>query len=172
MKKRNGSGPNSILIPAETEYPMPHNHDFDPLNIDQIWDRIELHNGEDITNWTRITDQKIVVDMLLRWQQKHFAQATETPFSCVEWKQQLQDKNIQQPLLDGTFPIPDDLPIEAQELLKEIRSPTHGIDEIRSYTNFDDFRDYIRHIDEKSLLRRRGGIMVIIRPCSTVMRDI
>jgi len=61
----------------------------------------------------------------------------------------LRDKNIQQALLDGTFPIPGDLPKEAQELLQEIRRPTHEIDEIRSYTTFDDFKDNIRHIDEK-----------------------
>ena len=68
-----------------------------------------------------MTDQKLVVSLLLKWQQKHFAQATETPFSDDHWKQQLQDRNIQQALLDGTFPIPDDLPLEAQELFQEIR---------------------------------------------------
>lgn len=130
LKKRNGGGPNSVLIPAITEYPAPHQQNFDHFNIDQIWDRIELHNGEDIHNWDRVTDKKLVVDMLLRWQQKHFAQATETPFSCEEWEEQLQNKNIQQALLDGTFPIPDDLPREAQELLRKIIKPVNDIGEI------------------------------------------
>ena len=66
LKKSNGSGPNSILIPSETEYPRPHPMNFDLYDIDQIWDRIELHNGEDIKNWDRVTDQKQVVDMLLK----------------------------------------------------------------------------------------------------------
>ena len=87
--------------------------------------------------------------MLLKWQQKHFAQVTETPFSDDHWKQQLQDRNVQQALLDGTFPIPEDLPLEAQKLLQEIRTPTHNIDEIRSYTNYEDFKNYVKGIDEK-----------------------
>ena len=149
MKKNHGGGPNSILIPSINEYPRPHNKFFDHMNIDQIWERIEMHNGEDIENWDRVTDQRMVENMLLRWQQKHFAQATETPFSDAKWKEQFQDKQIQEALLDGSYPIPTDLPIEAQELLREIRKPSHAIGEIRSYTTFEDFKEYISRIDEK-----------------------
>ena len=48
LKPRNGGGPNCILIPAVTEYETTQNEGFDHFNIEQIWDRIEMHNGEDI----------------------------------------------------------------------------------------------------------------------------
>lgn len=64
MKGRHGGGPNSLLIPAITEYDTSKNN-IDHFAIDTIWDRIELHNGEDIENWERVTDQRLVVSMLL-----------------------------------------------------------------------------------------------------------
>ena len=163
LRKPHGGGPSSILIPAINEYQLPHNVSFDHFNIDQIWDRIELHNGEDINNWERVTDQRLVEDMLLRWQQKHFAQATETPFSDPYWKEQLQERQIQDALLDGTYPIPTDLPLEAQQLLQEIRKPSQAIGEVRSYTTFEDFSDYVKKIDEKNHHHRRDVIMGITR---------
>lgn len=60
MKRRHGDGPNCILIPAKTEYKTQHNTDFDHFNIDTIWDHIEQHNGDDITNWGSVTDQALV----------------------------------------------------------------------------------------------------------------
>lgn len=171
LRRRHGGGPNSILIPAITEYDIPYGDIFYHYDIDRIWERIEIHNGEDIDNWERVTDQRLVVDMLLKWQQKHFAQATETPFSNEYWKEQLQDRNIQQALIDGTFPIPNDLPLEAQELLAEMRKPTLAIGEIRSFTTYEDFREYIKRIDEKNHRLLRGDIMVTTRPCWLVMRN-
>lgn len=158
LKPIYGGGSNSILIPASNEYPMPHNKDFNHMDIKQIWDRIEIKNGEDIENWERVTDQKQVQYMLLKWQQQHFSQATETPFSIPEWKEQLQDKSVQEALLNGTFPIPKDLPLEAQELLQEMRKKKNNIGEIRSYTTFDDFCSYIKTLVRKNPLHHLVGI--------------
>ena len=87
--------------------------------------------------------------MLPAWQNKKFRQANETPFTSETWTQQLQDHKIQQAILDGTFPIPTDLPQEAQELLKEIRTSQKSIDEITPCTTYEDFQTYIQKIDEK-----------------------
>lgn len=59
------------------------------MGIKQIWDRLELHDGEDVYNWVRVTDQNLVQHMLLKWQQHHFSQATETLSSTPEGKEQL-----------------------------------------------------------------------------------
>ena len=75
-------------------------------------------------------------------------------------------------MIDGTFPIPSDLPLEAQELLTEMRKPTHAIGEIRSFTTYEDFRDYVKKIDEKNHRLPLEDIMVITRPCWITMSDI
>ena len=41
LRPRHAGGPNNILIPAKTEYDNNDGVDFDHLNIDQIWERIE-----------------------------------------------------------------------------------------------------------------------------------
>lgn len=110
-----------------------------------------------------MTDQPIVEDMLLRWQQNFFTQATETLFSDKMWKEQFQEKQIQDALLNGSYPIPEDLPLEAQELLREIRKPSHVIGEIRSYTTYEDFSEYIHRIDEKNLRPRHVIITAITK---------
>ena len=66
-------------------------------------------------------DQKTAQSMLLQWQRKHFTQANESPFASEKWRQRLQDLETQQQILDGTFEYDDDLPMEAKELLEEMK---------------------------------------------------
>ena len=60
VKKKRGGGPSNVLIPSITEYQQPFQNGFDHYDINQIWERIEYNNGEDIRNWERINDQKSV----------------------------------------------------------------------------------------------------------------
>ena len=143
-------GPNSILIPAVTEYPMPRIEYFDHYDINQIWTRIDMYNGEDIINRERITDRGRVEQMLLDWQRKHFEQSNETPFATDEWRVRLQDYHIQQSILDGTYQIPQDLPVEAKEILQTMRRPPNLGDDIQDFTTVENFRSYIKKIDEKT----------------------
>lgn len=52
-------------------------------------------------------------------------------------------------ILSGEYPVPDDLPDEANDLLMEMRRPSNDIYEIKPCTSFDDFKEYIRTVDEK-----------------------
>ena len=69
---------------------------------------------------------------------------------CSSRRQKLQDYQVQQSILDGLFPIPTDLPLEAQELLKTMRRPLQLDDEIQDYTTLPDFLSYIKKIDERT----------------------
>ena len=59
----------------------------------------------------------------LEWQRRHFEQSNDTPFATEEWRTRLQDYHIQQSILDGTYPIPKDLPTETQGILQTMRRP-------------------------------------------------
>ena len=87
--------------------------------------------------------------MLLTWQHKHFGQANETPFATQYWRDQFRDRQIHQMILDGDYKIPEDLPEEAQYLLRELRRPIDSVDDIKPYTSFDDFKEYVSNIEEK-----------------------
>ena len=51
-------------------------------------------------------------------------------------------------ILSGDYPIPTYLPKEAQALLAEIRRPP-SVTDIQPCTNLEDFKTYIKTIDEK-----------------------
>ena len=144
LKPRSGGGPNSILIPAITEYQRPYPCDFDYKKVEFIWQRIEFDNREDIINWERINDQRLVEAMLLRWQQQHFMRANETPVASSFWHKELQNKEVQEAILEGTYDIPASLPLEAREILKEMKRPDLADDECVPDANEADFREYIK----------------------------
>ena len=156
LKPKLGGGPSSILIPAITEYQRPYQEGFDYRDIEFIWQRIEYDNGEDIVNWERITDQHEVETMLLQWQQRHFMQANETPFASSYWHRELQKEHVQQSILEGTYDIPPELPLEAREILQEMQRPprvsTHNFPD----TTIQDFRDYIKKYKRRDLLLHPG----------------
>ena len=147
VKPTSGGGPNSILIPAITEYQQPHQKDFDFMDIEHIWQRIEFDNGEDIQNWTRVTDQHLVPGMLLKWQRRHFTQANDTPFASEAWRQKLQDEEVQEAILAGTFPILNELPLEANEILQGMKRDDR-VKIIPDHTTVEDFKAHIKKVKE------------------------
>ena len=147
IKNRTGGGPSSILIPSITEYQQPYPKDFNYMDIEHIWNRIEFDNGEDIRNWDRITDQQQVQSMLLTWQRRHFTQANDTPFASETWREKLQNEDVQEAILSGSFPTIKELPLEANEIISEMKRLDH-IDEIPAHTTVNDFRAYIKKIKE------------------------
>ena len=130
VKPTKAGGLSTLLIPAITEYQRPHPRNFDHHKIEFIWERIEYDNGEDVNNWERITDQKQVQSMLLEWQRCHFTQANETPFATQEWREKLKNEEVQEQILDGTFEADSSLPLEARELLNEMKRPNNCIPQI------------------------------------------
>ena len=172
MKPFNRGGSNSVLIPAITEYPFPRIEHFDHYNIDQIWTRIDIYNGEDILNWERITDRSTVQTMPLHWLRKHFEKSNQTQFATEEWRIELQDYHIQQMLLDGSYPIPQDLPIEAQEILQSMRRPPQLDDDIQDYTTVQNFREYIKKMMNAPLPPPAHAYMVITKHFCQLMKNI
>ena len=140
VKKKRGGGPSNVLIPSMTEYQQPFQNGFDHYDINQIWERIEYNNGEDIRNWERINDQKSVQKMLLLWQRKHFTQANETPFANEKWRKLLQDEKVQEKILNGSYELDEELPLEAKELLSEIQRPQGMQEGVPDDTTLNDFK--------------------------------
>ena len=81
--------------------------------------------------------------MILCWQQRYFMQANETPFASQFWHKELQKKNIQESILNGTCKVPEDIPLEAQEILREIKRPNNSPHNFTGKMTLHDFRDYI-----------------------------
>ena len=149
LKPRSGGGPSSIMIPALSEYQQPYPKNFSYREIEFIWQRIEYDNGEDVVNWERITDQKLVESMLLSWQQRHFMEANETPFASDFWRKELQQEEVQNEILNGTYEPPVELPLEAKEILQEMKRPSEVKGESVPEATLNDFKIYKKKIHEK-----------------------
>ena len=88
LNTKSGGGVTSILIPAPSEY----ENEFDKSNymdINIMWERLQISNGNDIQNWDRITDRKTMEELLLKWQERHFQQANETPLASKKMGRQI-----------------------------------------------------------------------------------
>lgn len=90
-----------------------------------IWDRIQLFGGEDIDNWVRVRDKKMLEDMLIQWQILHYTQANNTPFSdefrtAEQAKDEVSDK-----IVNGEYTPPEELPWEAKEVLANMKRSNH-----------------------------------------------
>ena len=77
--------------------------DFDILNMDYIWDRVQVANGKDIAEWDIINDQENVERLTLACMRKHFGQAQGTPLTSDYWIKTLCDKQCQDDIISGTF---------------------------------------------------------------------
>ena len=100
-------GVQSILIPSKDAY---QNDNVDNLSVDEMWKIFAPKNGKDIKSWDRVTDRETVESMLLRWQQLHFLQSNETPYTTAEWKEKLDDPEFQEQVIKGQYVPPDSVP--------------------------------------------------------------
>ena len=128
------------LIPHRCEYESTDGFDGNIYSVKNIWDRIQICGGEDIEQWVRVTDQKILEDMLIQWQVLHYTQANNTPFSNEYWTSELGKPEVSKKIIDGTFTPPDDLPWEAKEILSHMKRSPLIDKEICVDTKFEEFR--------------------------------
>ena len=57
-----------ILIPHHCEYASTPDFNGNIYSVQNIWNRIQICGGEEIQYWIRVTDKKLLEDMLIRWQ--------------------------------------------------------------------------------------------------------
>ena len=148
LKPNHIGGLTSILIPSATEYKNRESDNFNVYDINQMWEKIQKNYGHDIKNWDRITERQQMEQLILQWQRKHFEQANKTPLAQKSWNDIFDDDTIQQAIQDGTFDIPKTLPIECQQLIKQMRRPSCIKTDIPSVTSLQDFRQFIKKTKE------------------------
>ena len=85
--------------------------------------------------------------MLLKWQQLHFLQATETPFTSQAWKKQLDDAEFQKKVMNGTYVPPDDLPAEARDLFTFMQRHD-DVQDLPFTSTYEEFFEFIKKSDE------------------------
>ena len=73
-----------------------------------------------------------------------------SPPQIAQWSNFFDNDNIQNAIQDGTFEIPTSIPMEAQQLIKQMRRPTCIKCYIPSTTTLQDFRQFIKKTKEKT----------------------
>ena len=103
-----------ILIPAASSY----SHETDHYNVNNIWKRIQVNNGHDISEWERIESRPKIEALLLQWMHLHSAQSSDSPLSSNKWQQKLQHRHFRTAILKGEY-VPD--PFEKEEINEMFR---------------------------------------------------
>ena len=88
------------------------------MSVKNIWERVQIKNGDDIKEWVRVTDRQTIANMFLQWQVYHFTQSIGTPFTDEYWTEKLAKKDVSDSIINGTFVPPDDL---AKTILKSMK---------------------------------------------------
>ena len=151
MKPFNKAGFTTVMIPALTAYTVEERREpgFDHHDIDRMWKKILPQNGKNIKDWERITDKKIVQDLMLKWQRKHFTQAQESPCGTTEWNDILRNKEVQQKILEGQYEVDSDMPIELQELFDQMKRPECIKEELPYRSTYKEFIAFIKGSSER-----------------------
>ena len=148
LGKRKGNPLYAVLVPSRSEYDDMDFEDGDLLNVHKIWDRIQVADGADIVNWTKIEDRATIVKLMLDWQQKHFQQAAETPLTTDEWEELLENRDVEEDILNETFEPKEGLPDECKLLLQYMR---RRIPDCVTYDiSFNEYKDFYRKADEST----------------------
>ena len=139
----------SVLIPAREEYPpgLLSQPDFSHYDIDHMWNLIQPQNGKNIKSWERISEGPHLEALLLQWMGKHNAQASESPLASSLWQSKLDDPNVRDSILSGSFH-DDTLPPEVNEFLASFSSNNPSPAVTFTYS-FHRFCSYIKKTKEK-----------------------
>ena len=150
MKPFSRVGSTTILIPSMTEYSIQERNreGFNHYDIEQIWKKIIPQNGKDIKNWERVTNKKIVQELMILWQRKHFTQAQESPCGSTEWNDILRNKEVQEKILKGNYEVSNGMPIELQELFDQMKRPECIKEEITYQSTYQEFVEFIKGSSE------------------------
>ena len=139
-----------ILIPSRKEYNNFDGFDGNILSVTNIWRRILIQNGNDIDDWVRVTDKKLIEDMLLQWQVHHFMQSVGTPFTTDFWTEELANKEVSDLIIAGKYEPPEDLPWEADAILKSMKRSPKIKKEIDPLTTLDQFKSFYKNAKEST----------------------
>ena len=152
LKPRQFDANGGILIPDVMEYSaeVRSNPDFDYMDVQTIWDRIEVKNGKDIGRWERVTQKTKVHELLVEWQCKHFSQSSSTPFVTQDWSKILMDAETQQQILDGTYVPPESLYPLAKVYLSYLKRDKSITKELQFTIEFKHFCSFVSKAKEKT----------------------
>ena len=59
--------------------------------------------------------------------------------STIQWKRQFIDEEAQETILNGTFPISNELPVKCQEILKYMQWDKNHKDKVNHKTDLNEF---------------------------------
>ena len=148
LNRKYRKGISCIWIPGPLAYPACERESLNIYDIDRIWNRVQIDDGKDITDWRPIENQFMIEKLLLNWQQRHFRQAGETPLTRKKWLEWLETPKVQEQILDGSFEGDDELPFETSLFLQAMlsSSPT----KIDHKISFEEFTEFIGKAKEST----------------------
>lgn len=152
LKGNQEAGVDQLLIPDLSTYTDDERSDpdFDHLNIDVIWKKVNTGNWKKIPKWEVIERQDLVETMSSTFMRKHLAQAQGTPLTSETWDALLKSKKTQKEILDGSFVPPADTPEALQLYLKHLQRPNTISTEFDFHYELEDFKKFIKNAKEKT----------------------
>jgi len=176
LKGRFEGGLNYVLVPSESAYSEEErsNEDFNVLNMEYIWPRVQIANGKDITEWNIVNDKETVEALTLACMRKHFGQAQGTPLTSDFWIKTLTNKDSQNAIMEGSFdltPYPRSL-----QLYFKAMQRIHEKDEIPFDYNFSQFCKFVSKSNERTSTspsgRHYGHYKVLLQRQKGILEDI
>ena len=165
-----------VLVPALSSYSddIKKKDDFNILNMNYIWDRVQVANGHDIEEWEIINDKNNVEKLTLECLKKHFGQAQGTPFTSDFWVHTLTDEDEQNKILSGEFDL-STYPKSIQLYLAFLQRPKDRKEIPFTYT-FAQFCSFISKSKEKTSTspsgRHYGHYKVLLNRQYGILHDI
>ena len=105
LKGKFEGGLTYVLIPSISAYSeeVRNKPEFHIMNMDFIWDRVQIANGHDIDEWDIVSDKDSVERLTLECLKKNFGQSQGTPFTTDFWIDTLTNETSQDAILSGEF---------------------------------------------------------------------
>ena len=143
LGKKKGNPLLAVLVPAAEEYEDP---EPDIMDVQKIWNRIQVADGGDVKRWTKIEDKDMIINLMLGWQQQHFQQASETPLASQAWEDIFTNRHMANAILNSEFECPEAIPEECKLLLQYMHRRVPEC--VSHHISFDEYLDFYRKADE------------------------
>ena len=176
LKGKFEGGLTYVLVPSLSAYDEETRRlpDFDILNMDFIWDRVQIANGHDVEEWDIVSNKESVERLSLECLKKHFGQSQGTPFTSDFWIDTLTNEQTQDQILHGTFDL-SKYPKPVQLYLKALRKPGDRED-IKFEYNFKQFCSFVSKSHERTSTspsgRHYGHYKVLLKYQKPLLNDI
>lgn len=166
-----------LLTPAPSAYQQSGRDkpNFDHTNIDTIYKRVStVHNGKDVQEWDVVSNREHVEKLTLACMQKRFSQADDTPLTSTDWIERLNDKTVQNSILDESFDC-NPYPRALRLFLSALHDPNPPKQLAIKYT-FADVRSFVKNAKEKTSSspsgRHYGHYIVLNNNLPEILEDI